>query len=262
MNKRIISLIVVLVMVLGMLPTAAFAVEDDTYAVKIYGHSAQLDNFKLYTYTGGEKGTTNLLEGVENSDTSGYSRCYETKLASGDYWLEGYAADGLCSGGIAVTVEAKDLNEITPYRAYSIKASNSGWVLGTDYTVSAEVSSQDRSVIRDVEMGQANAWGTITPSVLCLNGDTIKITYTPSAARQAENYMETFKQATMTTNSTSWSTAIPVGVKVSFQVPSGSVVDAGRFHTYYIYEYAKAAEVKKPEEGDWTYTYLVPKNTE
>lgn len=109
-------------MVLGVMPTAAFATEADRYPVNIYGHSAQLNSFKLYTYTGGVKGTTDLLEGVVDSDDS-TTQCYTTSLAAGDYWLDAYDATGVRSGGIAITVEAKELNEIQPYRAYNIYAS-------------------------------------------------------------------------------------------------------------------------------------------
>lgn len=43
---------------------------DETYTTTFYGHSAQLNSFKVYTYVDGVKGNTDLLEGVEDSDSS------------------------------------------------------------------------------------------------------------------------------------------------------------------------------------------------
>ena len=262
MTKRILSLLVALVMVLGLLPVSAFATEPDTYTAQFQGHTAQLNSFKVYTYTDGVKGETDLLEGVADSDDSN-TQLYTTALAAGDYWVEAYDTAGDCSGGMKITVEAKDLNEFAIYRAYMIKASNSGWVLGTDYTVSAMVQTQDKTVTREVVMGTAKDYnGNDLPAVLCLSGDTVKITYTPSEARQTENYIETFKSATMTANNSSWSVSIPQGVAVTFQVPNGSVVDAGRFHDYYVYDFAEPTSTSKPAEGDWSYTYMIPKSTD
>ena len=262
MMKRILSLLLALVMVLGMLPTAAFATENETYAVSFYGHSAQLNSFRLYTYTEGVKGETDLLENVADSDDSN-TQLYSTNLPAGDYWVEAYDTAGDCSGGMKITVEAKELNEFTIYRAYMLKASNSGWVLGTDYTVSALVQNQDKTVTREATMGTAKDYnGNDLPAVICLAGDTVKITYTPSGARLAENYIETFKSATMTSNSSSFSVTIPQGVAVTFQVPNGAVVDAGRFHDYYVYDFAEPTSTSKPAEGDWIYTYMIPKSTD
>lgn len=233
----------------------------DACAVTFNGHSAQVDNFKVYTYTGGVKGETDLLEGVADSDTSN-TQTYTTALPAGDYWVEGYDAGGDCSGGVLLTVTADGDNTFTINRVYGIKASNSGWVLGTDYTVSAQVTAADMTV-RVVEMGTADYNGSQLPAVLCLYGDTVKVTYTPSEARAAENYIETFKSQTLTASSSSFSVSVPQAVAVTFAAPAGSVVSAGYRDgsNYYSYVFATAKSVVT--EGDTvSYTYMVPKNTQ
>ncbi len=210
------------------------------YQTSFYGHTAQLNSFKLYTYKNGVKGDTDLLAGAEDSDASN-TQVYTTELAAGDYWLEGYDENGDYNGGIVITVEAKDLNEFKVYRAYQIYASNSGWVLNTDYTLSAEVTNQNKTVDRQAEMGSSNSWGNVYPSCLCLEGDTVTITYTPIGDKAAD-CMETTKSKTMTINDSSWSQKIPETAVLTVVAPEGSVISAGKFHTYYVYNFADVLE--------------------
>ena len=98
-------------------------------------HSAQLNSLKLYTYTGGVKGTADLLAD-KSTVADGYQLQYAAvKLPVGDYWVEGYDANNDYNGGMVVSVK-EDTTAITMHRAYEIYASNSGWVQGTDYTLS------------------------------------------------------------------------------------------------------------------------------
>ena len=97
-------------------------------------HSMQLSDIKVYTYTDGVKGTQNLLEG-KSTEADGYKLKYTTELAAGDYWVDGYDANGDFNGGLAVSV-AVGGGEISLSRVYQIYASNSGWVKDTDYSIS------------------------------------------------------------------------------------------------------------------------------
>lgn len=261
--SRVAAVILAIMVIISMMPAAAFAGESQsaaaTYKATFLGHSAQVNSFKVYTYDGGKKGTEDLLEGVEDSDTS-TTQQYNTQLAAGDYWLEGYDANNEYNGGLKITVSADGANQFKVLRAYNIKASNSGWVLGTDYTLEAEVSDEQRNV-RESEMGTATPWGDTYASCLCLYGDTIKITYKPTEKRLAENYIEQTKSQTLTLNSTSFSVSIPQAVGVTFEVPEGAVVSAGKFHTYYIYDFEKPVEVDTPKGENATYKFNVPKGT-
>lgn len=210
------------------------------YQTSFYGHTAQLNSFKLYTYNAGVKGEADLLAEVVDSDTSN-TQVYTTELPAGDYWLEGYDENGAYNGGIVITVEAKELNEFKVYRAYQIYASNSGWVMNTDYTLSAEVTNQDKTTDRQAEMGSSNTWGTVYPSCLCLEGDTVTVTYTPIGDKAAD-CMATTKSKTMTINDSSWSQKIPETVVLTIVAPEGSKVSAGKFHTYYVYDFADILE--------------------
>ena len=142
---KLIAVLLVLTLVLGILPVSALAA--DPVSVTLKGHTAQLNSFKLYTYSGGQIGQTDLLEGVEDSDSSN-TQVYTTSLEPGDYWVEGYDAAGDDNGGIAITVTAEGDNTFTLCRAYQIYATNkrgdsTRWVLDEDYTVAAQVTAAD-----------------------------------------------------------------------------------------------------------------------
>ena len=258
-KHRILAFLMAFLMIFTMIPTTAFAASDDTesssYAVTFYGHSAQLNSYKLYTYENGTKGETDLLNGVEGvSGSYNYymNTSYTTELPAGDYWLEGYDSNADYNGGIVVTVD--EAEEFYVLRAYGIYASNSGWVLGTDYELSAEVTNTDKTVNRQAEIGSATTYGTTAyASCICLYGDTIKVTYTPIGER-TELCMETFKSKTMTGNDMSWSQKIPECINLTFIVPEGSEVSTGKFHTYYIYDF-----VEPTAEG--SYGELTPDDT-
>ena len=85
-------------------------------------HEAQLNSCKLYTYTNGQKGETNLLEGVEQEDSpdGGNQKMYVTTVDAGDYWVEGYDANNDYNGGIAISGVAGQENVIKLQRAYQI----------------------------------------------------------------------------------------------------------------------------------------------
>lgn len=116
-------------------------------------HSMQLSDIKVYTYTNGVKGTQNLLEG-KSTEADGYKLKYTTELAAGDYWVDGYDANGDFNGGLAVSV-AVGGGEISLSRVNEIYATNSGWVKDTDYSISYQLVMADGTE-RESTLGTAN----------------------------------------------------------------------------------------------------------
>ena len=198
-------------------------------------HEMQINSFKLYTYTGGVKGTTDLLDG--KTPTDGAYPALE--LAAGDYWVEGYDKNGDCNGGIKLTVEAGKAQEAELFRVYQIYCSNSGWVEGTDYTMDLRVEAPSGEA-RDFEPGTATPWGTTYKSCILYNGDSIHMTITPDATKRP-TFIPAKASKTVTRTET-LSTSCKEGVTVTFNVPEGSTVSVGTLTTYYVYTFLDAAK--------------------
>ena len=209
-------------------------------------HDAQVKSLKLYTYTGGTKGDTDLLANVTAKDAA-----YTLTLPVGDYWVEGYDANDDCNGGLSLSVKAGK-SEIKIQRVYQIYATNSGWVLGEDYTVDVKVTSADNQV-RTVALGKANSWGTC----IFVAGDTVEATFTPDAEKHPDENAATVKK-TLTSTATI-SAKCNTGVNVTFSVPEGSTVTMGTLAKYYVYSYI---EPVSRDEATNTVTYRVDQNTD
>ena len=153
-------------------------------------HSMQLSDIKVYTYTDGVKGTQNLLEG-KSTEADGYKLKYTTELAAGDYWVDGYDANGDFNGGLAVSV-AVGGGEISLSRVYQIYASNSGWVKDTDYSISYQLVMADGTE-RESTLGTANSYGTAYTSGLYVAGETVKATLTPIGDKAADYVAATYR---------------------------------------------------------------------
>ena len=223
-------------------------------------HSAQLNSLKLYTYTGGVKGTTDLLAD-KSTVADGYQLQYAAvKLPVGDYWVEGYDANNDYNGGMVVSVK-EDTTAITVHRAYEIYASNSGWVQGTDYTIDYQVTGAD-GVNRKAEMGTANYLGNIRASGLFQDLDTIKVTLTPIGSRAEEYVAATVTKtgANVTGTNLGISANIPKAIAATVTAPAGSEVSMGTFGSYYSYEFLEA-ESTKTEGGTLTASFRLPETS-
>ena len=217
-------------------------------------HDAQVKSLKLYTYTGGTKGDTDLLANVTAKDAA-----YTLTLPVGDYWVEGYDANDDCNGGLSLTVKAGE-NAAKIQRIYQISV-NSGWVLGTDYTLDVKVTSADNQV-RTVALGKAvsgkgQTWEKTSDSCIFVVGDTVQATVTPDPEKQPTFNTATAKK-TPTTND-SLSVSCKTGVNVTFSVPAGSTVTMGTLTKYYVYSYIEP--VSRDAEAN-TVTYRVDQNTD
>ena len=217
-------------------------------------HDAQVKSLKLYTYTGGTKGDTDLLANVTAKDAA-----YTLTLPVGDYWVEGYDANDDCNGGLSLTVKAGE-NAAKIQRIYQISV-NSGWVLGTDYTLDVKVTSADNQVRaaapgRTVS-GKGQSWEKTYDSCIFVVGDTVQATVTPDPEKQPTFNTATAKK-TPTTND-SLSVSCKTGVNVTFSVPAGSTVTMGTLTKYYVYSYIEP--VSRDAEAN-TVTYRVDQNTD
>ena len=213
-------------------------------------HDAQVKYLKLYTYIDGVKGDTDLLANVTAKDAA-----YTLTVPVGDYWVEGYDANGDCNGGLSLSVKAGK-SEIKIQRVYQIYATNSGWVLGEDYTVDVKVTSADNQV-RTVALGKANSWGTVYTSCIFVAGDTVEATFTPDAEKHPDENAATVKK-TLTSTATI-SAKCNTGVNVTFSVPEGSTITMGKLANYYVYSYIDP--VSSDVETN-TVTYRVDQNTD
>ncbi len=217
-------------------------------------HDAQVKYLKLYTYIDGVKGDTNLL-----ADATIANAAYTLTLPVGDYWVEGYDANDDCNGGLSLTVKAGE-NTAKIQRIYQISV-NSGWVLGTDYTLDVKVTSADNQVRtaapgRTVS-GKGQTWEKTYDSCIFVVGDTVQATVTPDPVTRPTFNTATAKK-TPTMND-SLSVSCKAGVTVTLTVPAGSTVTMGTLAKYYVYSYI---EPVSRDEATNTVTYRVDQNTD
>ena len=218
-------------------------------------HSAQLSDIKVYTYTDGVKGTQNLLEG-KSTEADGYKLKYTTELAAGDYWVDGYDANGDFNGGTVISV-AVGGGEVTLGRVYQIYASNSGWVKDTDYSISYQLVMADGTE-RESTLGTADSWGTVYTSGLYVAGDTVKATLTPIGDKAAGYLATTVTKTTdASSGGLSMSASIPAAIDVTVTAPAGSTISTGTFGSYYTYQFFTAESVENVG-GNVKATFRVP----
>ena len=205
-------------------------------------HSVQLASLKMYSYAGGVKGDVDLLAGKELTDGVKYAG---VKLPAGNYWVQGYNAAGQYNGGIVVTV-AEDTTSIAFGRAYEIYATNSGWVEGTDYTISYQVVGAD-GMNRKAETGTSTNRGTTRTSGIFVQGDSVKATLIPAGDKAGKYVSATVSKKTDT--NFGLSASIPAATSVTVNAPKGSTISAGIFRTYWTYEFVEAASVTESADG-------------
>ena len=213
-------------------------------------HSAQLASLKLYSYAGGVKGDVDLLAGkntVADGDYGGLKYA-GVKLPVGNYWVQGYNKAGQYNGGIVVTV-AEDTTSIAFSRTYGIYASNSGWVDGTDYSISYQVVGAD-GMNRKAETGTSTTWGTTRTSGIFVQGDTVKAILTPIGDKAADYVAATVsKTGRQTESAIELYASIPAATRVTVNAPKGSTISAGIFRNYWTYEFVEAASVTENADG-------------
>ena len=282
--KKILSMLLAVLMVLSMLPVVALAEEAGQLSlneqeeavseqpvseepeagepvlaaapvptaggisVELKGvHNAQIASLKVYSYDGKVKGSDDFLDG-NAAVADGYALKYLVNLPAGDYWVEGYDADGKMNGGIAITVDA-DHTVFTFHRVYQIYATNRGWVYGTDYDFELDITGKDGTK-REVTVGDSLTWGNERKSFLFMDGDTVKATFVPLGEKAATAMPVTVtKSGNQTTSNIDITAKIPQTVTVTFKAPKGSTVSVGALATYYVYSFYEAKSVTEDENG-------------
>lgn len=233
-------------------PSAKVKVIEGGIDVTFSGiHSAQVASLKLYTYTDGVKGETDLLDGTALV-ADGYAQKYESiVLPAGQYWVEGYDEKANCNGGLAVTVD-EDHNSFKIQRIYGISVSPSSWKLGEDYTLAIKLTDTDKNE-RPAEPGQADNYGTPKPSCIFVVGDTVEATATPTEKNANFNPATAAKTPTM---NDSLSLTCKEFVTITFKVPEGSTITVGTLANYYVYSYVDPVSEETPN------VYNLDKNTD
>lgn len=282
--KKILSMLLAVLMVLSMLPVVALAEEAGQLSlneqeevvseqpvseepeaeepvlaaapmptaggisVELKGvHNAQIASLKVYSYDGKVKGSDDFLDG-NAAVADGYALKYLVNLPAGDYWVEGYDADGKMNGGIAITVDA-DHTVFTFHRVYQIYATNSGWVYGTDYDFELDITGKDGTK-REVTVGDSLVWGNERKSFLFMDGDIVKATFVPLGEKAATAMPVTVtKSGNQTTSNIDITAKIPQTLEITFKAPKGSTVSVGTLATYYVYSFYEAKSVTEDENG-------------
>ena len=239
---------------------AASEVEQSSVTLKGF-HSAQINSGKLYTYTNGVKGETDLLANstlVSDANSYGGSMYENVRLAPGDYWVEGFDASGNNNGGCKIVVANAETQAITLHRVYELGATNSGWVKDTDYSITLKVTDAAGND-RQSTIGSGVSNGSACSTAVFVEGDAIEATFTP-LGEKAETYIPTTvtKTSTNTTSNIYVTASIPQGISLTITAPAGSTISVGDFSSYYIYKFYDAEETKADATGNVVSSYKIP----
>ena len=179
------------------------------------------------------------------------TRVYTFNAPAGTYVLTAYGTkDNTVNGTIElqVTDEAEQAFSVFTCTAY---ATNSGWMEGTDYTLSVTVNSREGEE-RPITIGNSVTAGRKT--FLALNGDSYYAAFVPSEAHQAEDYMTLNRQGTVTFN-VNVSGAIPQGADYSVSVPADADFFLGTKTSHFVAFSPVEPKAVATEGGVKTLTY-------
>ena len=130
--------------------------------------------------------------------TANSKNTYSFNLPDGTYTLYGYNSSNDLNGTFTFTVSGTKEIDLQIWTITNIKATNTGWVYGTDYTVEdVQVHSREGETF-PVTLG-VNAGNR---SVLTYNGGSVVLRFVPSDARVAEGYVASDDGRTVTGNTT------------------------------------------------------------
>ena len=274
--KKTLVVLMAMIMVFTYMPGMAWADEVDAgnaeaesgidmqadpnaelISVTLEGHQAYFDSMKLYKWDGTQRQGEDLLGTVTKENTEQNYNRYSLSLESGEYFVEGYFADTAeYLGGLVINV-AEGSSDFRFFGVTGIKAGNSGWVLGTDYTMEVKVLAQDSSE-KKMELGEVTQWGNKSKSCIVLKGDTATATFTPDAEKHPDFMPATVSKTV--TQGESLSASCQQCVLMTFTAPEGSTISVGTLSSYYVYTFA-TPESEKTENGTYSATYKVAKGT-
>lgn len=174
-----------------------------------------------------KKGTTDTLN-VGSMSTSGYK--YSFTAYPGTYTLSAYQSDGTTSNGTIDLTISNDTVQSFQFYTITTGATNSGWTMGTDYTVSQKVSGRDGTV-RTTTLGSSTTANRAT--FMVYSGDTYFVQLIPNATHATEGFLPYEGSATITGN-VSATGAIPMGYNYTITVPSGATLFVGKKYAHYM----------------------------
>ena len=248
--------------------TLTFKVNDghadstDTYTVTLTAYDKisvvfkgiktnMLTSFKLYDYEAERTEKNNLLANVSLTN-----KTYTVSLPIGAYWIEAYDKYEHKVGAMVVTVEP-DTTAFNIHAVYGL--GKSGWVFGTDYALSVTEKSPDGKVTRQIELGETGGTNmavnkNMMPSIIYLDGDSIKITATPIGNKAWDYEAETWSPRKSTQDwkcSFSFPKSTQPTYSFTVNAPAGSTITGGRFDGSYEYAYdiMKREVIKDDETG-------------
>jgi hypothetical protein len=205
-------------------------------------------NFASAGLYAAEDPQTDLLSAVEAVEGS-----YTVALDGGEYVLRGSGSDGADLGSITLTVSENE-RDFTVY-AVSTECTNAGWTLGRDFSVLGRAFSGGGGapVERSLVMGTGGTF-------LCLEGDSVTATFTPSAARKNEDYVPATGRNTVTGPtyarvSAACSKAAALSVTYPYADENGDgendfVLEVGQLTNYFIYSYFTPERTEISDGGE------------
>ena len=210
-----------------------------------------LTSFKLYDYEAERTEKNNLLANVSLTN-----KTYKVSLPIGAYWIEAYDKYEHKVGAMVVTVEP-DTTAFNIHTVYGL--GKAGWVFGTDYDLSVTEKSPDGKVTRQIELGETGGTNmavnkNMMPSIIYLDGDSIKITATPIGNKAWDYEAETWSPRKSTQDwkcSFSFPKSTQPTYSFTVNAPAGSTITGGRFDGSYEYAYdiMKREVIKDDETG-------------
>ncbi|MDR3338632.1 MAG: T9SS type A sorting domain-containing protein [Candidatus Symbiothrix sp.] len=178
------------------------------------------------TMTLAEKGTGTPVDvGIPTSNK------YSFSTAPGSYILSALGVGGSISNGtIELTVTDADTQNFS-IATITAGATNSGWILGTDYTV------EHRTVSREGVLNVTTPGASVTANritFLMHVGNSHYTDLVPSAARLAEGYLIYSTMATITATTGTVTSAIPMGYPYSITVPEDASLFVGKKTAHFV----------------------------
>ena len=167
--------------------------------------------------------------------TANSKNTYSFNLPDGTYTLYGYNSSNDLNGTFTFTVSGTKEIDLQIWTITNIKATNTGWVYGTDYTVEdVQVHSREGETF-PVTLG-VNAGNR---SVLTYNGGSVVLRFVPSDARVAEGYVASDDGRTVTGNTTIqgkiregglFTSTCPVDAEIAMMQKPGGDGGSGTIH--------------------------------
>lgn len=180
---------------------------------------------------------------------SGYK--YSFTAYPGTYTLQAYQSDGITSNGTIEFTVTDNLEQSFQFSTITTGATNSGWTLGEDYTVSQVVSGRD-GTIRTTTLGSSTTANRAT--FLAYVGDTYFVNLIPNATHTEEGYMPFEASGTINWNVTKTG-AIPMGYNYTVTVPEGANAFIGKKTAHFVPFTEIMPTSTVSESGNAVYTY-------